>query len=86
MPIKNPSHPGEVYYRSVPEPLGVSASAAACLPALRRVKLSAVVNARASLLPDLARRIEKAVGPKVDLILRIQAADDAAQVRKRKKR
>jgi hypothetical protein len=30
--------------------------------------------------------IEKAFGPKVDLILRIQAADAAAQVRKRNNR
>ena len=67
------------------EPLGVSVSEAARLLGVRRATLSAVVNARASLSPDLALRIEKAFGPKVDLMLRIQAAYDAAQVRKREK-
>src|SRR5260370_6756065 len=85
MPMKNPSHPGEVFYWSVLEPLGVSVSEAARLLGVRRATLSAVVNARASLSPDLALRIEKAFGPKVDLMLRIQAAYDAAQVRKREK-
>jgi addiction module HigA family antidote len=67
------------------EPFGVSVSEAARLLGVRRATLSAVVNARASLSPDLALRIEKAFGPKVDLMLRIQAAYDAAQVRKREK-
>jgi addiction module HigA family antidote len=52
---------------------------------VRRATLSAVVNARAALSPDLALRIEKAFGPQVDLMLRIQAAYDAAQIRKRAK-
>jgi antitoxin HigA-1 len=85
MPMKNPSHPGAVFYWSVLEPLGVSVSEAARLLGVRRATLSAVVNARASLSPDLALRIEKAFGPKVDLMLRIQAAYDAVQVRKREK-
>jgi addiction module HigA family antidote len=49
---------------------------------VRRATLSTVVNERAALSPDLALRIEKAFGPKVDLMLRIQAAYDAVQVRK----
>jgi antitoxin HigA-1 len=84
-PMKNPSHPGEVFYWGVLEPLGVSVSEAARLLGVRRATLSAVVNARASLSPDLALRIEKAFGPKVDLMLRVQAAYDAAQIRKREK-
>jgi antitoxin HigA-1 len=85
MPMKSPSHPGEVFYWGVLEPLGVSVSEAARLLGVRRATLSAVVNARAALSPDLALRIEKAFGPKVDLMLRIQAAYDAAQIRKRTK-
>jgi addiction module HigA family antidote len=85
MPMKSPSHPGEVFYWSVLEPLGLTVSEAARLLGVRRATLSAVVNARASLSPDLALRMEKAFGPKVDLMLRIQAAHDAAQVRKREK-
>jgi addiction module HigA family antidote len=84
-PMKNPSHPGEVFYWGVLEPLDISVSEAARVLGVRRATLSAVVNAKASLSPDLALRIEKAFGPKVDLMLRIQAAYDAAQVRKREK-
>jgi addiction module HigA family antidote len=83
MPMKNPSHPGEVFYWGVLEPLDISVSEAARLLGVRRATLSAVVNARAALSPDLALRIEKVFGPKVDLMLRVQAAYDAAQVRKR---
>lgn len=83
--MKNPSHPGEVFYWSVLEPLGVSVSEAARLMGVRRATLSAVVNARASLSPDMAMRIEKTLGPKVDLMLRVQAAYDAAEIRKREK-
>jgi plasmid maintenance system antidote protein VapI len=43
----------------------------------------AVANAGAALSADLAPRIEKIFGPKADLMLRIQAACDAARVRKR---
>ena len=67
------------------EELGLSVARTAEILGVRRATLSAVVNARASLSPDLALRIEKAFGPKVDLMLRIQAAYDAAQVRKREK-
>ena len=83
--MKNPSHPGRVLYWGVLEPLDVSVSEAARVLGVRRATLSAVVNERASLSPDLALRIEKAFGPKVDLMLRIQAAYDAAQIRKRGK-
>jgi antitoxin HigA-1 len=80
--MKKPSHPGQVLYWGVLEPLDVSVSEAARILGVRRATLSAVVNERASLSPDLALRIEKAFGPKVDLMLRIQAAYDAAQIRK----
>ena len=83
--MKNPSHPGEVFYWGVLEPLNISVSEAARVLGVRRATLSALVNAKAALSPDLALRIEKAFGPKVDLMLRIQAAYDVAQVRKREK-
>jgi len=83
--MKNPSHPGEVFYWGVLEPLAISVSEAARVLGVRRATLSAVVNARSALSPDLALRIEKAFGPSVDLMLRVQAAYDAAQIRKRGK-
>jgi antitoxin HigA-1 len=85
MPIKNPSHAGEVIYWGVLEPLGLSITRAAEILGVRRATLSAVVNGKASLSADLALRVEKAFGPTVDHLLRVQAAYDAAQVRKRSK-
>jgi antitoxin HigA-1 len=86
MLMKNPSHPGEVIYWGILEPLDLSIAKAAEILGVRRATLSAVINGRAALSPDLALRVEKAFGPTVDHLLRIQAAYDAAQVRKRAKR
>jgi antitoxin HigA-1 len=86
MPMKNPSHPGEVIYWGVLEPLSISVSEAARVLGVRRATLSAVVNATAAISRDLALRIEKTFGPQVDLMLRIQAAYDIAQMRKRAKK
>jgi len=85
MPMRNPSHPGEVFYWGVLEPLDISVAEAARVLGVRRATLSAVVNGRAALSPELALRIEKAFGPAVGLMLRIQAAHDAAEIRKRSK-
>jgi antitoxin HigA-1 len=83
--MKNPSHPGSVIYWGILEPLDISLTKAAEILGVRRATLSAVVNGKAALSPELALRIEKAFGPAVDHLLRIQAAYDAAQIRKRQK-
>jgi len=85
MSMKKPSHAGDVIYWGILEPLGISITTAAEILGVRRATLSAVVNGKASLSPELALRVEKAFGPDVDHLLRIQAAYDAAQIRKRTK-
>ena len=85
MSMKNPSHAGDIIYWGILEPLGISITKAAEILGVRRATLSAVVNGKASLSPELALRVEKAFGPEVDHLLRIQAAYDAAQIRKRAK-
>jgi addiction module HigA family antidote len=85
MSMKKPSHAGDVIYWGILEPLGISITKAAEILGVRRATLSAVVNGKASLSPELALRVEKAFGPEVDHLLRIQAAYDAAQIRKRAK-
>src|SRR3970282_2414606 len=85
MSMKNPSHAGDIIYWGILEPLAISITQAAEILGVRRATLSAVVNGKASLSPELALRIEKAFGPEVDHLLRIQAAYDAAQIRKRAK-
>jgi addiction module HigA family antidote len=85
MSMKNPSHAGDIIYWGILEPLGISITKAAEILGVRRATLSAVVNGKASLSPELALRVEMAFGPEVDHLLRIQAAYDAAQIRKRAK-
>ena len=48
-----------------------------------RSALSALLNGRAALSPDMALRIEKAFGPKMDTLLRIQTAYEIAETRDR---
>ena len=79
--MKNPSHPGEVIKIGVIEPLDLSISKAAKILGVRRATLSALLNGKASLSAEMALRIEKAFGPKLEHMLRVQAAYDAAQQR-----
>jgi addiction module HigA family antidote len=81
--MRAPAHPGSIVRDEVLDPLGLSVTAAAAALGVARPTLSNVLNARASLSPEMAIRIEKAFGPKVDHLLRVQLAYDLAQVRQR---
>ena len=50
---------------------------------MTRPALSALLNARAALSPEMALRMEKAFGLKMDTLLRMQTAYDIAQARER---
>jgi antitoxin HigA-1 len=65
------------------EPLDLSVTRAAEILGVTRPALSALLNGRASLSPDMALRIEKAFGPKMDTLLRMQTAYDIAKARDR---
>jgi addiction module HigA family antidote len=65
------------------EPLDLSVTRAAEILGVTRPALSALLNGRASLSPDMALRIEKAFGPKMDTLLRMQTAYDIAETRDR---
>ena len=81
MPMQNPPHPGDLIRTEIIDPLGLTVSAAAEALGVRRATLSDLVNAKASLTPEMALRIEKAFGPKMDHLLTMQLAYDVAQVR-----
>ncbi len=83
MPMKNPPHPGELIRADILEPLGLSVSRAAEILKVRRATLSDVLNGNSALTPEMALRIEKAFGPEMDHLLRMQTSYDAAQVRAR---
>jgi len=65
------------------EPLGLSVTAAAKVLRVSRPALSSLLNGKADLSGDMALRIEKAFGPKMDTLMRIQSAYDIARTRKR---
>ncbi|MCF6776221.1 HigA family addiction module antitoxin [Thiotrichales bacterium 19X7-9] len=71
-------HPGEIIHELVinayPE---LTISKAANYLKITRVALSRVLNAKASLTPELAAKIEKVFGVKASLLLKIQASYDS---------
>ncbi len=83
MRLARPAHPGQFVRMEVIEPLNLTVTRAAGILGVTRPALSALLNCRAALSPEMALRIEKAFGPKMDTLLRMQAAYEAAEVRER---
>jgi len=81
MPMKNPPHPGDLIRTEILAPFSLSVSAAAEALGVRRATLSDLLNGKASLTPEMALRIEKAFGPKMEHLLSMQLAFDVAQAR-----
>lgn len=81
--MKNPAHPGGFVKSEVIEPLGLSVTDAAQALGITRAALSAFLNGRTSLSPDMAIRIEKAFGVSMDTLMRMQNSFDIALARKR---
>ena len=81
MEMSNPPHVGEMIRSEVIEPLGLNVTAAAKVLGVTRSALSNVLNGRASLSPEMAIRIEKAFGPKMEHLLRMQFTYDLVQAR-----
>jgi addiction module HigA family antidote len=83
MPMLNPPHPGEFIRTEIIEPLGLSVTAAAEVLRVSRPALSSLLNGKAGLSGEMALRIEKAFGPKMDILMRMQSAYEIARTRKR---
>ena len=81
-PMKNPPHPGDLIKTEVVEALGLNVSKAADILKVRRATLSDLLHGKAALTPEMALRIEKAFGPEMDHLLRMQLAYDVAKTRK----
>lgn len=78
-----PAHPGQFIRMEVVEPLGITVTEAAKALGVTRPALSALLNCRAALSPEMGLRIEKAFGVKMDTLLRMRTAFDAAKARER---
>lgn len=81
--MKNPVHPGGFVKSEIVEGLGLSVTNAAAALGVSRPALSAFLNERAQLSPDMALRLEKAFGVSMDTLMRMQNSYDIAQARKR---
>ncbi|MYC65332.1 MAG: HigA family addiction module antidote protein [Acidobacteriia bacterium] len=78
-----PSHPGDFIRAEVLEAFGLNVTSAAQILGVRRATLSALLNGKAALSAEMALRIEKAFDVSMDMLLRMQAWHDAAQMRAR---
>jgi addiction module HigA family antidote len=83
MPIKNPPHPGAFIRTEIIQPAGLSVTAAAEALKVSRPALSSLLNGRANLSGEIALRIEKAFGVRMDTLMRMQSSYDIAQTRMR---
>ena len=83
MRMHRPPHPGDFIRTEVVEPLGLTVTAAAKVLCVTRPALSNLLNAKASLSPEMALRVEKAFGPKMDTLLRMQTSYDISRARER---
>jgi addiction module HigA family antidote len=86
MTMKNPPHPGEVIGEDVIKALGLTVTRAAGILGVRRATLSDVTRGKAAVSSEMALRLEKAFGVSMDLLLKMQAGYDAAQMRRRSNR
>jgi antitoxin HigA-1 len=85
MPMKNPPHPGDFIRTEIIEPAGLSVTAAAAALQVSRPALSSLLNSKAGLSGEMALRIEKAFGVKMETLMRMQSAFDIARTRRREK-
>jgi addiction module HigA family antidote len=62
MKMHNPPHPGEVLKELCLDPLGLSVTRAAEALGVSRKTLSAILNGRSGISPEMALRLSKAFG------------------------
>jgi antitoxin HigA-1 len=80
--MHSPSHIG-AFVREIVEGHELNVTTAARLLGVTRQALSMLVNCNGGLSPEMALRIEKAFGVKMDTLLRMQTAWEIAEARKR---
>ena len=76
MRMHNPPHPGEILRELCLEPRGLSVTRAAQALGVSRKTLSAIVNGRAGISPEMAIRLGKAFGTTAESWLNQQTQYD----------
>jgi addiction module HigA family antidote len=74
--LRKPTHPGEVLREDVMKPLGLTVTEAAKRLGVTRKTLSALLNCRASMSPEMAVRVSKATKTSPESWLYMQAKLD----------
>ena len=85
MKMHNPPHPGEVLRELCLEPLKLSVSEAAKALGVSRKTLSAILNGRAGISPEMAVRLSIAFGTSAESWLTQQTQYDLWVAEKRRK-
>ena len=83
MRMLNPPHPGDFVKTEVIGPLGLTVAAAAKILGVSRPTLSTFLNGHSDLSGNMALRVEKAFGVKMDTLMRMQASYDIVRARER---
>ena len=81
--MKNPVHPGSFIKTEIVESLELTVTRAAARLGVTRPALSALLNERAAMSPEMAIRLDKAFGVSMETLMRMQHSWDIAQARKR---
>lgn len=76
MLMHNPPHPGEIIKELCLEPLGITISAAAKALGVSRKTLSAIINGRAGISPEMAIRLSIAFDTSAESWLNQQSQYD----------
>jgi addiction module HigA family antidote len=80
--MHNPAHPGEVLRDLYLEPLGLSVTEAAAALGVSRKSFSELINGRSGISPQMALRLEKALGSTAEHWLTMQQNYDLWHVRR----
>jgi addiction module HigA family antidote len=86
MRMHNPPHPGEIIKSLCLEPLGVTVTEAAKALGVSRKTLSAILNGRAGVSPEMAVRLSIAFATTAESWLNLQTQYDLWRAEQRRKR
>jgi addiction module HigA family antidote len=80
---RKPTHPGQVLWADVIQPLGLTVTEAAVRLGVARKTLSALINGRASMSPEMAVRIAHATHTSAESWLMMQTRLDLWRAQQR---
>jgi addiction module HigA family antidote len=83
--MHNPSHPGEILRELYLEPMGVTITQAADALGVSRKHVSAIVNGRAPVTPDMAMRLAAVFATEPEIWVNLQAQYDLWDVSRKRR-